>query len=168
MNMILDGPNGIGKSYACEQLVNSGEFKRIVHHTLPKVFNRILMMTSYKAKMVFCKDTVFDRSWYSEWVYGLLYRQKSVLSIKDIRSLDAFAIRRGIIVNIIVPINSFDAFSRMIDAHDKEKHPITPSYTEYDRICKLYDMCAQLSGKRTNNINVYVWQWLEDVKHGRS
>ena len=136
-NLYLEGPNGIGKTTLAKQLEAQGwKYK---HHTVPKHPNRFFMKLGYYLREKFTHHCVYDRCWYSEWVYGLEYRNRSVLLQKDLRDLVVFAAKHSSYVIVFIPEFVRQTASEILLRSFDEKHPYTPSCSELADIVERYN-----------------------------
>lgn len=161
-NFYIDGINGIGKTTMGNVLVKEYGYKRVKHRTVPKIANRWFMVLSYVFTEIFCSKTIFDRCWYSEYVYGQLYRKKSVLQIKDLLWLDKLAIRLGSSVHIFYVADLKRAEENIHERANADEHPYIPTTAELAKANLLYDTAWWLAHRRSSHfIEAYVSEYFE-------
>lgn len=98
MKIIIEGPDGAGKTELAEYL--SGKFGfPIQHHTKPKTeADRVGMFTSYMLDAKQPINKIYDRFAYSELVYGPIMRDDSVLSTSQLRLLEIELLKTGAMI----------------------------------------------------------------------
>lgn len=138
-NIYIEGPNGIGKTTCAKRLADLYGMK-YKHHTVPKHPNRFFMKLYYKLTELFTRNCVYDRCWYSELVYGPVYRGKSVLYLSDAIELNKFITRQNSALIVGIPYNDDDAIIGKLSTMNKrnESHPIIPNHKEYKQIVSRY------------------------------
>lgn len=141
-NLYIEGPNGIGKTTLAMELESQGWHYR--HHTVPKHPNRFLMRLGYYLREKFTSNCVYDRCWYSEWVYGKYYRHKSVLTPKDITKLCVYAIKNNSHVIIFLPEDMMMCRQMANEVVGRfEEHPYAPLRDELFEISQEYKHIAE-------------------------
>lgn len=89
LKLIIEGPDGAGKSTIAKQLQTQFGGK-IVHLSYPKSKDEEENMKQmYIELLTNNENLIIDRAWYSEQVYGPLLRGKSVLTESDVVILEA-------------------------------------------------------------------------------
>jgi len=86
---LLKVPDGSGKSTAVRALCEQYPHAKVFHFGAPVEGED--QFTRYAEPMIDNPDRmlIYDRSWYSECVYGPIMREKSELNISHIRALEA-------------------------------------------------------------------------------
>lgn len=98
MIIILDGPDGSGKTTLANQLANQTNYA-LLHRAQPKnEEDKKRMMNEYLQVIRTGKNCIFDRSWYSEMVYGPVMRDASVISYPQMYDLERSLAKRGAII----------------------------------------------------------------------
>jgi predicted ATPase len=99
MIIILEGPDGSGKTTLAKKLVSQTGFKYI-HKSYPKTQEEMDNMTQDYLDLINTGDNmIIDRSWYSEIVYGPILRSRSNVSQEQALMLEqAVATRGGLII----------------------------------------------------------------------
>lgn len=98
MILILEGPDGSGKTTLAEQLQRQTGYQ-LLHRTQPKnEEDKKRMMDEYVQVLKAGKNVIMDRAWYSELVYGPVMRDTSVLTYPQMYELEKLAAKNGAIV----------------------------------------------------------------------
>lgn len=106
MFIIVEGPDGAGKSTLVQELVvelwRRGRGTVLVN---PKRSPNQPPLVEYKARLDFYRprtglDLILDRCWYSDDVYGPIWRGKG-LDPRDRRELEEWAARKGAVVALL-------------------------------------------------------------------
>lgn len=98
MIIIIEGPDGAGKTTLANQLSRQTKYD-IVHRSQPKTDDeKKHMMSEYVAAIKSSKNTILDRCWYSEMVYGPIMRDASVISYPEMYKLEKLLAKAGAIV----------------------------------------------------------------------
>jgi thymidylate kinase len=98
MIIILEGPDGAGKTMLAQQLSKQTKYP-IEHRTKPKdEAEKQLMMGKYLQDINSGKNVIFDRCWYSEMAYGPVMRDKSVISFPQMYELEKRLAKAGAII----------------------------------------------------------------------
>lgn len=88
MIIIIEGPDGAGKTMLAEQLSKQNKCP-IIHRSKPKDdAEKAAMMGTYIQAIKERKNVIFDRCWYSEMVYGAVMRDKSAISYPEMYELE--------------------------------------------------------------------------------
>jgi len=85
MIYILEGPDGAGKSVLANQLQQQTGFE-VIHRVQPKSQEDKAKM--YETYLHIPKNTILDRSWYSEMVYGPVMRDDHIISFYQMYDLE--------------------------------------------------------------------------------
>lgn len=107
MIIIIEGPDGSGKTNLANKLSQQTGWP-IVHRTQPKSDDeKKAMMDSYLEVINSGRNCIFDRSWYSEMVYGPVMRDTSVISYAQMYALERKLTKRGaMIIHCTGPIDT--------------------------------------------------------------
>ena len=98
MIIIIEGPDGSGKTTLANQLSKQTGYK-IIHRTQPKTEEeKAIMMDEYLQTIRAGKNMIFDRCWYSEMVYGPVMRDTSVISYPQMYDLERRLIKAGALI----------------------------------------------------------------------
>lgn len=98
MIIILEGPDGAGKSTLAEKISKQTGY-RLLHRSQPKTEDdKRLMMEEYMRVIESGENCVFDRAWYSEMVYGPIMRNESIISYPDMYRLERMLAHRGALI----------------------------------------------------------------------
>ena len=88
MIIIIEGPDGAGKTTLAEQISRQTKYP-IIHRTKPKnEEEKKRMMGEYLQTIRSGKNMIFDRCWYSEMAYGPVMRDSSVISYPQMYELE--------------------------------------------------------------------------------
>lgn len=95
MIIILEGPDGSGKTTLAEKISKMTGWS-IEHRSKPNTpEEKAHMMGEYLQAIRLGKNMIFDRSWYSEMVYGKVMRDKSYIDYPQMYELEKRAMQRG-------------------------------------------------------------------------
>lgn len=98
MIIIIEGPDGSGKTMLAEQISRQTGYN-IIHRTQPKDDEeKKRMMGEYLQTIRAGKNMIFDRCWYSEMAYGPVMRDTSVISYPEMYELEAQLAKAGAII----------------------------------------------------------------------
>ena len=98
MIFILEGPDGSGKSTLADKIAKQSGYT-LLHRTQPKSDeDKKRMMDEYLDGINSGKNCIFDRSWYSEMVYGPIMRDASVITYPQMYELERKLAKRGAVV----------------------------------------------------------------------
>lgn len=83
MIIVVEGPDGSGKSTLVSQLARQTGYK-VIHRVAPETQQDVdLMYLSYWEEMHRAQNLIYDRAWYSDMVYGPIYRGKATITYND-------------------------------------------------------------------------------------
>lgn len=95
MIFIIEGPDGSGKSTLAAKIAEQTGYT-LLHRTQPKNDeDKKRMMAEYLDIINSGVNCIFDRSWYSEMVYGPVMRDTSVISYPQMYELEQKLAKRG-------------------------------------------------------------------------
>lgn len=98
MIIIIEGPDGSGKTTLAEQLSKQTGYP-VVHRTQPKSEEeKKQMMQSYIDTIKAGRNCIFDRCWYSEMVYGPIMRDASVISYPEMYVIERMLAKKGALI----------------------------------------------------------------------
>lgn len=102
MFIILEGCDGSGKSTLAKKLAKQTGYE-VLHRDKPKTEKEKEEMRCMYYTMVLnaChenKGYILDRSWYSEMVYGKIFRDKSYVDLDTMYNLEAYLAESGAMV----------------------------------------------------------------------
>ena len=107
MFIIVEGPDGAGKSTAIDQLTHAlWKHKRGCVLVNPKRSPNQHALIEYKERLDFYQpgsgvDLILDRSWYSEPIYGPIWRGTSSVTLYQRQQLEAWALAKGAVVVLL-------------------------------------------------------------------
>ena len=132
MNFILEGPDGSGKSYLAKILADNLNLS-IRHFGAPS--DKLEAVQQYHMYMDITEsmyNTILDRSWYSDMVYGPIYRGFAHISKEMMWRLEHNLDN----TTLIYCTGNIEA---MWQAAQERGENYVKSFDEYSRICKAYD-----------------------------
>ena len=95
MILIIEGPDGSGKTTLANQLSKQTGYP-VIHRVQPKNDeDKQRMLDEYMDILQSGKNAIFDRSWYSEMVYGPIMRDTSVITYPHMYTLETLLAKRG-------------------------------------------------------------------------
>lgn len=98
MIIILEGPDGAGKTTLANRLARQNNYS-VIHRKQPKsTKEKQNMMSEYLESIKNSNNVIFDRCWYSEMVYGPVMRDSSVISYPEMYSLEKELAKHGAII----------------------------------------------------------------------
>lgn len=98
MIIIIEGPDGSGKTILANTIADQTGYK-IIHSVQPKSEeDKQLMMDEYKQIINSYSIAIFDRCWYSEMAYGPVMRGESVITYPKMYELERLLARKGAII----------------------------------------------------------------------
>lgn len=98
MIFILEGPDGSGKTTLANQLSKQTGYK-VIHRVQPKTDEeKTRMMNEYVRTIRTRKNMIFDRSWYSEMVYGPVMRDASVIGYPQMYDIERQLMKAGAMI----------------------------------------------------------------------
>lgn len=112
MIYIVEGPDGSGKTTLVKKIQESNRNVRVMHFGAPTTDEEALNYYKVYAKAIASKDEnevlVFDRSWYSDMVYGPVMRNREEMSQEHADMLSAMVVASGggIIIYCTAPIKT--------------------------------------------------------------
>ena len=135
MIIILEGPDGSGKTTLAEQIHKQTGYQ-LLHRTQPKSEeDKQRMMDEYIQVLKSGKNVIMDRCWYSEMVYGPIMRDASVITYPQMYSLERLAAKYGAII-IYCTAAPATLWKRCIR---RGEDYITDRET-FDKICQGFDL----------------------------
>lgn len=134
MIIIMEGPDGSGKTTLAEQLSRQTGYE-IIHRTKPaNEEEKKAMHLMYLKTIAKNKNVIFDRCWYSEMAYGPVMRDDSVITYPQMYELEKALAKKGAMI-IYCTGNRDEMWKR---ATSRGEDYIT-SPTDYINICNNYD-----------------------------
>lgn len=110
MIYIIEGPDGAGKTTLVEQIKKSHMNAKVLHFGAPQTPEEADNYYKVYAEAINAKRDdevlVFDRSWYSDMVYGPVMRNRQEMTQEHADMLSAMVVARGggIIIYCTAPI----------------------------------------------------------------
>lgn len=134
MIIIIEGPDGSGKTTLAKQLSRQTGYK-VIHRTRPKSEEEKAVMMDEYLRVIRSRDNmIFDRSWYSEMVYGPVMRDASVISYQQMYDLERQLAEVGALI-----IYCTDTKSVMWTRCQERGEDYILDRTTFDRICDGFD-----------------------------
>ena len=97
MIYIIEGVDGTGKS-TMANLIADATRTNIMHMEQPVDSAPGVMFSSYMDIITNHKDLILDRAWYSEMIYGPVFRKHSQIPISDMFKLEKELIGNAVII----------------------------------------------------------------------
>lgn len=98
MIIIIEGADGAGKTTLAQKIKDQTGYL-MMHRTQPKTEeDKKRMMDEYMQVIKAGKNCIFDRSWYSEMVYGPVMRDESVITYLQMYELERMLAKHGALV----------------------------------------------------------------------
>ena len=97
MIIILEGPDGGGKTTLAQQLAKQTGYP-IIHRSQPKTEEEKKLMMGEYLQAIATNNAIFDRCWYSEMAYGPVMRDSSVIGYPAMYELERKLARKGAII----------------------------------------------------------------------
>lgn len=142
MLIILEGPDGAGKSTYAKQMqqeyTKRGISASIVHMSYPKTDDeRVSMIAAYIEIIERAKTEVIllDRCWYSELVYGPIIRGKAQLTARDSMTLSMLSLQIPQVHIVYFKGNRDLLWSRCTERGES----YVTTRQQFDKICERYD-----------------------------
>lgn len=153
MNIIIEGPDGAGKSYLAKQLAEALNLQ-IVHFVAPT--DNSSQFDMYRDFLIDARNTILDRAWYSDMVYGPIFRGKAEIRSNAMRELERGA-EDTIIIYCTGPKHA------MWLAAQERGETFVKNYAQYKEICRRYD---EVMLQLYHEIPVHVREatWLQEKK----
>lgn len=129
MNIIIEGPDGAGKTTLANQLALLLNLQ-IKHFGPPQPNSSQFYM--YRGLVLDMHDTILDRAWYSDMVYGPIFRGKAEISI-DFMNVLEYGCDDTIVIYCTGPVEL------MWQAAQERGESYVTSYNQFVEICERYD-----------------------------
>ena len=132
MNIIIEGPDGAGKTFLANQLseiLGMG----IRHFVAPQSKKEAEdQFSMYRDIGIDLYNTIFDRAWYSDMVYGPIFRNELIITSNLMLELE-----RG--YDDLVVIYCTGDPEKMWDAARQRGEDYVQTFKQFKEICKRYD-----------------------------
>jgi thymidylate kinase len=146
MIIIIEGPDGSGKTRLAEQLSKQTGYK-IRHRSKPETEEeRTKMMDDYLVDIRSNKNIIWDRSFYSEMVYGNVMRDKSYINWTQMLQLETELANVGAII--------IHCTADILKLWDRCKSRGEDYIKDIDKLEAIRDGFEELLTKRPHNIPV--------------
>lgn len=129
MNIIIEGPDGAGKTFLANQLAQQLNLQ-ITHFVAPT--GDIPQFEMYRDFMIDAQNMILDRAWYSDMVYGPIFRNKVEIRADAMRELE-----RGAEDTIVIYCTG--PKKAMWHAAKERGETFVKDYGQYKEICRRYD-----------------------------
>lgn len=155
MNIIIEGPDGAGKTYLANQLAELLGMT-IQHFGAPadniEAAQQYDMYYDYVQNNMFW-NTIIDRAWYSDMVYGPIFRGKQHISVNMMLHLER-------LIDDCVIIYCTGTPKLMWKAAQERGENYVTTYEQYKAICRAYDKLF-ITHKHILPIHKRFATWLE-------
>lgn len=95
MIIVVEGPDGSGKTHLANQIAAQSGYP-FIHRVAPESQRDVdLMYQSYLDEINRGKNLVYDRAWYSDMVYGPVYRGTATITFPQMYMLEERLARAG-------------------------------------------------------------------------
>jgi len=95
MVLILEGPDGAGKSMLAKKLEAQTGYKLICKSYPRTEEEKTLMVGTYLQDLKSAKNIIFDRAWYSDMVYGPVMRGETPITYPIMYELERKVAQQG-------------------------------------------------------------------------
>lgn len=129
MNIIIEGPDGAGKTSLANQLASALNLE-IVHFVAPT--DNSSQFDMYRSFLLEATNTILDRAWYSDMVYGPIFRGKAEIRADAMRELE-----RGAEDTVVIYCTGPE-YAMWLAAQERGETYVE-TYTQYKEICRRYD-----------------------------
>ena len=132
MIIIVEGPDGAGKTTLIQNMFKNAGICSVAEKDTQEFEYEMKKLMHHKSD----KIVMYDRSWYSEMVYGKHWRDKPVISLEDMIRLEQIWLNCGggfIIYCTGDPEVMYNR--RQKNTHDENNK----DYERYVRVCEEYD-----------------------------
>ena len=135
MNIIIEGPDGAGKTTLANQLAEALNL-HVMHFSAP--LNDNSQFNMYREVLLSKRNTILDRAWYSDMVYGPIFRGRPEITKELMWELERCA-EDTIVVFCTGPVEA------MWEAALRRGETFVKNFGQYKRICAAYQeiMCWQ-------------------------
>lgn len=134
MIIIIEGPDGSGKTTLAEKLSKQTKYP-IIHRSQPKTEEeKKLMMGEYLQTIRSGKNMIFDRCWYSEMAYGPVMRDDSVISYPEMYELEELLAKSGALI-----IYATGAKAALWQRCQKRGEDYITARDDFNAICDNFD-----------------------------
>lgn len=129
MNIIIEGPDGAGKTTLAKQLAKQLNLQ-IVHFVAPT--DNTSQFEMYRDFLIDARNIILDRAWYSDMVYGPIFRGKAEIQFDAMRELERGA-EDTIVIYCTGPVEA------MWRAAQERGETFVKTYEQFEEICRSYD-----------------------------
>lgn len=98
MIIIIEGPDGSGKTTLAKQIADQTKYPIVKRNKPETEEERLGMLEDYLQIIKSGKNVIFDRCWYSEIVYGTVMRDESMITYHDMYGLEKAAAKSGALI----------------------------------------------------------------------
>jgi thymidylate kinase len=145
MIVILEGPDGSGKTHLAKQMAKQSNYP-LIHRVAPESQrDKDLMFQSYLDEINRGKNMVFDRAWYSDMVYGPIFRGETPISFPRMYALEERLARAGaIIIYCTGHPNTLWARCHVRGEDNPGGTQFEQERDKFDRVCHDYDRLMRI------------------------
>ena len=134
MIIILEGPDGAGKTTLAEKLKQQTGYTYLRRAQPKTEEDKKRMMEEYIQVIKSGKNCIFDRCWYSELIYGPIMRDASVITYPQMYQLERLIAKNGAIL-IYCTAPEATLWKRCM----RRGEDYITKHEDFRKICKEYD-----------------------------
>jgi hypothetical protein len=140
MIIILEGPDGSGKSHLAAKFAKQTGYP-LIHRVAPETQEDIdMMFLSYWNELNRAKNMIFDRAWYSDMVYGPIFRDGSTITYPQMYKFEErIAKVGGILIHCTGHPNTLWNRCHVRGEDNPGGTSFEQERDKFDRVCLGYD-----------------------------
>jgi len=98
MLILLEGPDGSGKTTLAKQLAKQTGYKQVCFSYPKSEQEKAEMLSMYEKVIKSAGNVIIDRCWYSEMVYGPILRKENNISFPQMYTLERLLAKKGAMI----------------------------------------------------------------------